>query len=242
MAEQALAAGLARLGTETAFEVLARARALEEQGRRVIHLEIGEPDFTTPRFIIEAGAQALLDGNTHYCPAPGLPVLREACAAHLSHHRGLADRRRPGADRTRREAVPLLRRPRHLRSRRRGHLPEPRLPDLRVGDPLGRGDAGAAAAPRGGRLRVRRPGPRRPAHAADAARDPQLARQPHRRHRAPRAQYRDRDRARRSTTAGSSPTRSTRSSCTTASTTRSRVTRTCSTGRSSSTGSRRPSP
>ncbi len=89
MAEQALAAGLARLGTETAFEVLARARALEEQGRRVIHLEIGEPDFTTPRFIIEAGAQALLDGNTHYCPAPGLPVLREACAAHLSHHRGL---------------------------------------------------------------------------------------------------------------------------------------------------------
>jgi aspartate/methionine/tyrosine aminotransferase len=89
VAEQALAAGLARLGTETAFEVLARARALEEQGRRVIHLEIGEPDFTTPRFIIEAGAQALLDGNTHYCPAPGLPVLREACAAHLSHHRGL---------------------------------------------------------------------------------------------------------------------------------------------------------
>jgi aspartate/methionine/tyrosine aminotransferase len=84
-----LAAGLARLGTETAFEVLARARALEDQGRRVIHLEIGEPDFTTPRFIIEAGAQALLDGNTHYCPAPGLPVLREACAAHLSRHRGL---------------------------------------------------------------------------------------------------------------------------------------------------------
>jgi aspartate/methionine/tyrosine aminotransferase len=89
VAEQALAAGLARLGTETAFEVLARARALEEQGRRVIHLEIGEPDFTTPRFIVEAGAQALLDGHTHYCPAPGLPVLREACAAHLSHHRGL---------------------------------------------------------------------------------------------------------------------------------------------------------
>ena len=89
MAERALAAGLARLGTETAFEVLARAQALEEQGRRVIHLEIGEPDFTTPRFIIEAGAQALLDGNTHYCPAPGLPALREACAAQLAHHRGL---------------------------------------------------------------------------------------------------------------------------------------------------------
>jgi aspartate/methionine/tyrosine aminotransferase len=89
VAEPALATALDRLGTETAFEVLARARALEEQGRRIIHLEIGEPDFTTPRFIIEAGAQALLDGNTHYCPAPGLPVLREACAEHLSRHRGL---------------------------------------------------------------------------------------------------------------------------------------------------------
>jgi aspartate/methionine/tyrosine aminotransferase len=85
-----LAASLDRLGTETAFEVLARARALEAQGRRVIHLEIGEPDFPTPIHIVEAGAQALRDGYTHYCPAPGLPVLREACAAHLSEHRGLA--------------------------------------------------------------------------------------------------------------------------------------------------------
>jgi aspartate aminotransferase len=84
-----LAAGLARLGTETAFEVLARARALEAHGRRIIHLEIGEPDFTTPRHIIDAGAKALQDGNTHYCPAPGIPVLREACAEHLSRHRGL---------------------------------------------------------------------------------------------------------------------------------------------------------
>jgi aspartate/methionine/tyrosine aminotransferase len=84
-----LAAGLQRLGTETAFEVLARARELEAQGRRIIHLEIGEPDFTTPRHIIQAGAQALLDGNTHYCPAPGIPALREACAEHLSRHRGL---------------------------------------------------------------------------------------------------------------------------------------------------------
>jgi aspartate/methionine/tyrosine aminotransferase len=84
-----LAAGLARLGTETAFEVLARARALEESGTRVIHLEIGEPDFATPGNIVEAGAKALRDGNTHYCPAPGLPVLREACAAQLSRHRGL---------------------------------------------------------------------------------------------------------------------------------------------------------
>jgi aspartate/methionine/tyrosine aminotransferase len=84
-----LAAALGRLGTETAFEVLARAKALEAEGRRIIHLEIGEPDFTTPRHIIEAGAKALLDGHTHYCPAPGLPELREACAAHLSAHRRL---------------------------------------------------------------------------------------------------------------------------------------------------------
>jgi aspartate/methionine/tyrosine aminotransferase len=85
-----LSAGLSRLGTETAFEVLARARALEAQGKEVIHLEIGEPDFSTPGHIVEAGARALRDGHTHYCPAPGLPVLREACAEHLSRHRGLA--------------------------------------------------------------------------------------------------------------------------------------------------------
>jgi aspartate/methionine/tyrosine aminotransferase len=84
-----LAASLDRLGTETAFEVLARARALEAKGRRIIHLEIGEPDFATPGHIVEAGAKALRDGHTHYCPAPGLPVLREACAEHLSRHRGL---------------------------------------------------------------------------------------------------------------------------------------------------------
>jgi aspartate/methionine/tyrosine aminotransferase len=84
------AASLERLGTETAFEVLARAKALEAQGRRVIHLEIGEPDFDTPAHIVEAAGQALRDGHTHYCPAPGLPVLREACAEHLSRHRGLA--------------------------------------------------------------------------------------------------------------------------------------------------------
>src|SRR6188508_23975 len=85
-----LAGRMSRLGTENAFEVLARARALEAQGRRIIHLEIGEPDFPTPAHIVEAGARALRDGNTHYCPAPGLAVLREACAEHLSRHRGLA--------------------------------------------------------------------------------------------------------------------------------------------------------
>jgi aspartate/methionine/tyrosine aminotransferase len=84
-----VAAALDRLGTETAFEVLARARALEATGRRIIHLEIGEPDFATPPHIVEAAAKALREGHTHYCPAPGLPVLRDACAAHLSNHRRL---------------------------------------------------------------------------------------------------------------------------------------------------------
>jgi aspartate aminotransferase len=85
-----LAESMGRLGTETAFEVLARAKTLEATGRRVIHLEIGEPDFATPGHIVEAGVRALRDGHTHYCPAPGLPELREACAAHLSAHRGIA--------------------------------------------------------------------------------------------------------------------------------------------------------
>src|ERR687888_275419 len=84
-----LAQSLVRLGTETAFETLARARALEAQGRRIVHLEIGEPDFPTAPHVVEAAAKALRDGHTHYCPAPGLPELREACAAYLSRHRGL---------------------------------------------------------------------------------------------------------------------------------------------------------
>ena len=69
---------MSRLGTESAFEVLGRARALEAQGRTIVHLEIGEPDFDTPSHIVEAGAEALREGFTHYCPAPGLPELREA--------------------------------------------------------------------------------------------------------------------------------------------------------------------
>jgi aspartate aminotransferase len=85
----ALATSLDRLGTETAFEVLARAKALEATGKRVIHLEIGEPDFDTPPHIVEAAAKALADGQTHYCPAPGIPALREAAAEHLSRHRGI---------------------------------------------------------------------------------------------------------------------------------------------------------
>ena len=77
------------LGTETAFEVLAKARALEAQGREIIHLEIGEPDFDTPSHIVEAGVQALREGYTHYGPTPGLPELRQAIARDSREVRGI---------------------------------------------------------------------------------------------------------------------------------------------------------
>src|SRR5438477_2371424 len=78
-----LADRMGRLGTESAFEVLARARALEATGRKVVHLEIGEPDFDTPQHIRDAAAEALASGQTHYVPAPGIPPLREAVAEFL---------------------------------------------------------------------------------------------------------------------------------------------------------------
>ncbi len=84
-----LAASLERLGTESAFAVLARARDLEREGRDIVHLEIGEPDFETPPHIVEAAYRALKDGQTHYCPSAGIMELREACAASLSATRGV---------------------------------------------------------------------------------------------------------------------------------------------------------
>jgi aspartate aminotransferase len=87
--ELRLAERMSRLGTETAFEVLNKARALERQGKDVIHLEIGEPDFDTPKDIIEAGAEAMKNGWTHYGPAAGLPELRQAIADDVSRTRGV---------------------------------------------------------------------------------------------------------------------------------------------------------
>ncbi|HYY55489.1 MAG TPA: pyridoxal phosphate-dependent aminotransferase [Candidatus Dormibacteraeota bacterium] len=78
-----------RLGTETAFEVLAKARALEAQGRHIVHLEIGEPDFDTPPAITAAGIEALRSGETHYTPSAGIPELRAAIAKHVSRTRGV---------------------------------------------------------------------------------------------------------------------------------------------------------
>jgi aspartate aminotransferase len=87
--ELRLADRMSRLGTETAFEVLNRARALERQGKNIIHLEIGEPDFDTPENIIDAGVDALRAGWTHYGPSAGLPDLREAIAQEVGRSRGV---------------------------------------------------------------------------------------------------------------------------------------------------------
>ena len=85
-----LAAGMSRLGTESAFEVLARAKALEEEGRDIINLGIGQPDFTTPQNIVEAAVKALRDGHHGYTPAGGIGPLREAVAADIEKMRGVA--------------------------------------------------------------------------------------------------------------------------------------------------------
>jgi aspartate aminotransferase len=81
-----LADRMGRLGTESAFEVLARARAMEAAGSKIIHLEIGEPDFPTAPHIVEAAVEALRAGQTHYVPAPGIPPLREAVAEFLERN------------------------------------------------------------------------------------------------------------------------------------------------------------
>ena len=83
------AARMARLGTETAFEVLARAQALEAQGKSVVHLEIGEPDFDTPIHIREAAIEAMQSGWTHYGPSAGLRDVREAIASYIEKTRGI---------------------------------------------------------------------------------------------------------------------------------------------------------
>ncbi|MEM9060133.1 MAG: pyridoxal phosphate-dependent aminotransferase [Pseudomonadota bacterium] len=84
-----LADGISRLGTETAFEVLARAAELERQGRDIINLGIGQPDFRTPEHIVEAGVKALRDGHHGYTPSQGILPLREAVAADIAARRGV---------------------------------------------------------------------------------------------------------------------------------------------------------
>jgi aspartate aminotransferase len=89
LSELKLAKRMSRLGTETAFEVLVRAKALEAQGKDIVHLEIGEPDFDTPANVVDAGVEALKGGFTHYGPSAGLPQLRKAIADDVSKSRGI---------------------------------------------------------------------------------------------------------------------------------------------------------
>ena len=89
MSEMRFAERMSRLGTESAFVVLARARQLEAEGREMIHLEIGEPDFSTPDNIIEAAVKALHSGATHYTPASGIREVREAAARHVTRQTGV---------------------------------------------------------------------------------------------------------------------------------------------------------
>jgi aspartate/methionine/tyrosine aminotransferase len=88
--EDRLAHAVARLGSENAFEILARARELEARGKRVVHMEIGEPDFDTPEAIKKAAVDALYDNHTHYTPSGGLPSLRETIATYASRFRHIA--------------------------------------------------------------------------------------------------------------------------------------------------------
>ena len=78
-----------RLGTETAFEVLAKAKKLEAEGMKVVHLEIGEPDFKTPENICQAAIRSIQAGDTHYTPAAGTVETRTAIANYVSNTRGL---------------------------------------------------------------------------------------------------------------------------------------------------------
>lgn len=80
---------MSRLGTESAFEVLAKAKSLEAQGKDIIHLEIGQPDFSTPMNVCEAAFKAMKDGHTGYCPSAGIPEFREVVATHISETRGV---------------------------------------------------------------------------------------------------------------------------------------------------------
>ena len=136
--ELQLARRMSRLGTETAFEVLNKARALERQGKSVIHLEIGEPDFDTPANVIDAGINALRGGWTHYGPAAGQPELRQALADYVSRTRGVKVTPEEVVVVPRRQAHYLLHDSGAHRRRRQSYLSQSWLPDLRIDDSLRR--------------------------------------------------------------------------------------------------------
>ena len=117
-----LVEAMSRYGVESAFEVLVKARALEKQGKSIIHLEIGEPDFPTPKHVVEAGKRALDEGWTKYGPTQGLPELRESIAAYISRTREYQGRSAARVRGAGRETGDVFRDRRAARSGRRGDL------------------------------------------------------------------------------------------------------------------------
>ncbi len=206
---------LARLGTETAFEVLVRARALEAKGRSVVHLEIGEPDFDTPAHVTDAGNRGA-QGRGHPLRAGG-----GAARAAAGDRRGLdrAARRqghpRDGRGHAGRQADHVLPDPRARGPGRRGALPEPGLPDLRVDDPLHRRGARAGAPARGEGPRARRRPADQQDHAEDAPRSSSTTRTTRPAGSSPRRGCARSPTPRCSTGSPCCPTRSTRRSSTT---------------------------
>ena len=179
-----MAGRMSALGTETAFEVLARANALAAQGRSIINLGIGQPDFPTPEHIVEAGRKALADGHHGYTAGQRHPrAARGGGGRPLppAPGRGLA---RPRARRPGRQGHDVLRDPDVRRTRGRDPLSEPELPDLRERDPVFRRHTGADPAPRKCRLLVQRRGGARQDHPAHPSLDHQQPGQPDRRGRA----------------------------------------------------------
>ena len=178
-----LASGMGRLGTESAFEVLARAKALEAQGRSIVSLSIGQPDFQTPGHIVEAAIKALKDGHHGYTPANGIPQVREAVAADLNKRHGVeVDPGNvlvvPGGKVTMFFAMLMFGEP--------GAeiiYPNPGFPIYESAIKFTGATAGAAAAPGREWLRLQGRRPARPHHAEDPPHHPQQPRQPDRRHR-----------------------------------------------------------
>ena len=214
---------MSRLGTESAFEVLARAKALERQGREIIHLEIGEPDFDTPKHIREAAKRALDNGATHYGPAVGPARAAGGHRQGRGSHAQYPGDARGDRGHAGRQAHHVLRHHRAREPGRRGDLSQPGLPHLRVGDQLRGRRAGADPPARRERLRLR---PRRSSRRRSRARPSSSSSTRPRTRRA--ACWRSTSsgaspRWRPTTTSPCSPTRSTRPSSTRGSSCRSRA-------------------